>query len=462
MTQTDPESIVTGVQSGIGESGETASRSGSSGCGESTGGAVSTGDDRHEGLSAEICTVGTELLLGQTVDTNSAYIAQQLAKVGVNVYYRSGVGDNLARIEAVMRLALSRADVLVLTGGLGPTQDDLTAEALSHVFDVSMELHAETDARIRERVARLRLQIAESSYRMAMVPRGAVVMANEVGAAPGLWLEKAGKIAIALPGVPSEMKDLVDREVVPRLRTLTARSPALIRSRVLRLVGIAESLAEEKILDLIQDQGNPTLAPYAGAGEVKVRITARAPDESTAVAMIEETEARVRERLGPFIYGADEETLDRVVGRLLIERGLTIATAESCTAGLLAAALTEMPGSSAYLMAGAVTYSNEAKERTLGVPAAAIEQFGAVSAETAEAMARGIRRVYETDLGISVTGIAGPGGGSAEKPVGLVYFGLASGNAVTTERRLFHGSRSDIRRRSVTAALQMIYRRITI
>ncbi len=411
-------------------------------------------------LSLEICTVGTELLLGDIVDTNAAYIARRLAGIGVNVFYRSGVGDNLQRICEVIDGALSRSDAVILTGGLGPTQDDLTAEALSRVFEAPMVVHEETEARIRSRIERLNIKVGESTYRMAKIPAGAEALMNRVGQAPGIWIERAGKLAIALPGVPSEMIDIMEHEVLPRIGKLPGQS-SILQSRVLRLVGISESLAEEKIIDLIHGQTNPTIAPYAGKGELKLRITARAADAEAADSLLSTTEAAIRTRLGAFIYGTDEESLQVAVARLLIEGKHTIATAESCTAGLVAAALTETPGSSAYLLAGEIVYSNDAKAKMLGVPQAILETHGAVSAETAGAMASGVRRLHGVDIGVSITGIAGPDGGSEAKPVGLVYIGVADHNGIQVEERRFPGTRADVRARSVVAALQILFRRLT-
>ena len=416
----------------------------------------STPEVTSRGLSAEICTVGTELLLGETVDTNAVYLAQQLARIGVDVFYRSGVGDNLPRVCETIRTALSRSNAVILTGGLGPTLDDLTAEAIARVFDVPLHLDAPTVEKIRTRIERQGLKVADSTYRQARVPDGAIPLRNEVGQAPGIWIERDGKLAIALPGVPSEMKDMMIREVIPRLQTLTAQSSSVIRSRVLRMVGITESLAEERIIDLIRAQANPSIAPYAGSGEVRLRLTARAPNELAAANLLDEIELRVRQRLGEFIYGSDSDTLQDVVGRLLLERHLTIATAESCTAGMIAAALTEMPGSSGYLVGGEVVYSNESKIKMLGVPRETIDSAGAVSRETAAAMATGARLLHDVDIGVAVTGIAGPGGGTDAKPVGLVFLGMATHDAIHIERRVFGGDRSTIRKRTVTAALQML------
>lgn len=412
-------------------------------------------------LSVEICTVGTELLLGDIVDTNAAYLARRLAGIGVNVFYRSGVGDNLDRICEVIDGALSRSDAVVLTGGLGPTQDDLTAEALSRVFAAPLEVHEETAARIRSRVERLNLKVAESTYRMAKIPAGAEALPNRVGQAPGIWIERAGKLAIALPGVPSEMMDIMEHEALPRIGRLPGHS-SILQSRVLRLVGISESLAEENILDLIQGQTNPTIAPYAGKGELRLRITARAADAQAAESLLSQTEGAIRLRLGAYIYGTDEESLQAAVARLLLEQQQTIATAESCTAGLVAAALTETPGSSAYLLGGEIVYSNEAKSQILGVSEAVLEAHGAVSVEAAGAMASGVRRLHGVDIGVSVTGIAGPGGGSEAKPVGLVYIGVADRNGIQIEERRFAGTRADVRARSVVAALQILFRRLTL
>lgn len=405
-------------------------------------------------MKAEIISVGTELLLGQIVDTNAAYLGQQLAELGIDVFFKQTVGDNPARVRGAVRLALGRADVVLITGGLGPTEDDLTVASVAEELNLLLEPHAEIAERIRQFFEVRGRVPTETVYKQALIPTGARAIPNLRGTAPGVHIDQDGRELFIMPGVPFEMYGMMESYVIPRLRERTGG--VVIRSRVLRVTGEGESTVEARIKNLIGGT-SPTIAPYAKLGEVHLRVTAKGAPSDVA-AQLDAGEAGLRERLGEMIYGTNEESLELVVGRLLGERAATLAVAESCTGGLVAKRLTDIPGSSAYFLEGIVAYSNEAKRDQLGVSAASIEQHGAVSAEVAEAMARGIRDRAGSTYGLSVTGVAGPTGGTTAKPVGLVFLGLATAER-TQHRRVNFGTeagRSGIRWLAAQAALNLL------
>lgn len=408
-------------------------------------------------MRAEIISVGTELLLGQIVDTNAAYLSQMLSSLGIDIYYRSTVGDNAARLADTLKTALSRSDVVITIGGLGPTEDDLTKETIADALGDEMVMDAVSEAKIRAFFERRGLPIAESNLKQALCPKHGQVVPNDVGTAPGALFEEDGKIVIALPGPPGEMIPMVDRYVTPILseRAASTSGRSVIKSRVLRVCGIGESAAEIKVKDLLASS-NPSLAPYAKGGEVHFRVTAKSADEDEAERLIAGLESKVRERLGEFIYGIDEETLETVVVRMLVERGLTLALAESCTGGLVVNRITNVPGSSDAFIGGIVAYANEAKTKFLGVPEETLRAHGAVSSETAQAMAEGAARNVGTDIALGITGIAGPGGGSDEKPVGLVYIALKTPSGTEVTKNVYGGSREDIKMRASQTALNML------
>jgi nicotinamide-nucleotide amidase len=410
-------------------------------------------------MNAEILTVGTELLLGQIVDTNAAFIAERLAEEGIDVYCKTTVGDNAPRIEAALRQALARAQVVLCTGGLGPTEDDLTRDAVAAVTGRPLRLDPAVLAQIQARFARRGIPMPKSNERQAQVPEGAEVLENPRGTAPGLLLRlPPDRTVILVPGVPAEMRPMVTEAVLPRLREAYGLR-GRIRSRVLRTVGVSESRVNELLGDLWEER-NPTVALLARSGEIHVRITAKAESEEELARLLDAREAQARERLGDIVFGRDEEGLEVVVGRLLTERGLALAVAESCTGGLLAHRITNVPGSSTYFERGAVTYSNRAKTALLGVPDELIAAKGAVSAEVAAAMAEGMRGRAGTDLAVAVTGIAGPGGGTAEKPVGLTYVALAHAGGVETHEFRFFTDRELNKQRAAQAALDLIRRHL--
>ncbi|NLN90041.1 MAG: competence/damage-inducible protein A [candidate division WS1 bacterium] len=409
-------------------------------------------------MAVETISVGTELLLGQITDTNATYMSRRLAEIGQNVHYRTTVGDNQERIVACIRRALERADVVVLCGGLGPTSDDLTREAMAEACGRGMWRDPASEDAIRAIFEARRIPMAEMNLKQADVPDGAEAIPNSCGTAPGVSMEYEGKLLFAVPGVPSEMRAMMDQSVIPALVERGLAGVETIVSRVLRVMGLGESTCARLVQDLLLEQQNPTVAPLAGNGEVTLRITAKAASEAEARRMIAGLESEIRARLGSHVYGADEENLEQVVVRTLIDHGLTLATAESCTGGLIGCRITDVSGSSECYLGGVVSYSNETKMELLGVDRLILEQYGAVSREVAEAMAVGVRRRLGADIGVSATGIAGPGGGSEGKPVGLVYIGLARDDDVSVTEHRFGQDRLGNKHRTSQAALDLIRR----
>ncbi len=412
----------------------------------------------RSGVIAELIMVGTELLLGEVIDTNSAYLAERLAAMGIDLYYVTKVGDNQARIAQLVREAHQRSDVVITAGGLGPTGDDLTKEAVALAFDRDLVLCTEALKAIEQRFRRMQITMSDNNRRQAYLPRGSKALPNPKGTAPGVLLELAGGEAIImLPGVPVELEAIMEDSVIPYLAgRAAAGGGGIIFSRVLRFYGLGESNLENLIKDLLAAQTNPTIAPYAGSGEVRLRITAKAHSETEATQLIDPVEKELLSRVGEYFYGYGDEGMEAVVAKLLLAHGRTVALAESCTGGLVSHKLTNVPGSSGYYMQGAVTYSNLAKEAILGVNSQLLKDYGAVSGQVAEAMAKGVRQWAGTDIGLAVTGIAGPGGGTATKPVGLVYFGLSSAEGTFVQERRLSGDRQQVKERAALAALDML------
>ena len=409
-------------------------------------------------MKAELICIGTELLLGQILDTNAAFLAQELAGLGIDLYHKTTVGDNLERVAAVLRQAWERADLLILSGGLGPTQDDLTREAVALLLGEELQLRPEAWEQIVAHFRKMDRAFPESNRRQAMFPVSGQVIANSFGTAPALWVERDRHVLVALPGVPYELKGIWNAAVKERLRhVLAVEGNPLLTSRLIRMVGIGESAMEEQLLDLIAGQGNPTIAPYAGRGEVSLRITAKGFQETENWRLIDALTEQVRARLGQYIYGYDQDNLEAVIGRLLRGRGWRLALAESCTGGLMAHRITNVAGSSDYYLGGVNSYSNDLKMALLGVPESILAEHGAVSPETARAMAAGIRRATGAEVGLSATGIAGPGGGTAEKPVGLVYLGVDLPGYNQVERRIFPLDRIGNKESAAQAGLTLLW-----
>ncbi len=408
-------------------------------------------------MKAEIIAVGTEILVGDIVNTNAQFLSKELFGLGIDMYYQTVVGDNVNRLLDAIRLAFSRAQLVIFSGGLGPTADDLTKETVADYFQVPLFFHEETAEQIKKYLLHYgKGQCPASNMKQAYIPEGAHILPNARGTAPGIILEKDGKIAVLLPGPPRELLPMFSEQVVPFLRE---KSDFVMASRVLRLFGIGEAKVGEMIADLMEGC-NPTVAPYAKDNEVTLRIAAKAGSETEAQRMIEDMCQKVEERLGEYVYGYDEENMAKTTAALLLAKGLTVACAESCTAGLLTAALADVPGISAALSESVVTYSNEAKIKYLGVSPITLATHGAVSEETAREMAAGIQKNAGADIGVSVTGIAGPDGGTPEKPVGLVYVGVCYDGEVTVLELKLRGNREKVRQSAVMHALNAIRKRI--
>ena len=405
-------------------------------------------------MICEIISVGTELLLGDVTDTNATYLSRALRELGICVYHRQTCGDNPARMKQQFSLALSRSDLVIVTGGLGPTRDDISRDVAAELFEMPLQHNEAVAEQIRAFFRRRGMPMKENNLRQAQVPAGAEVLWNEWGTAPGLWLEKQSKGMILLPGVPSEMKAIFTHRVKP---ALAKQSGVRFSNRILHFYGISESAVDEALGDLMA-QSNPTVAPYAGKGEVEVHITSFGKTELEAEQVCREAEKTVLNRLGEYYYGSGDTSPEQEVIKLFSERGLTLATAESCTGGLLAQRLTSVSGSSAVIGLGIVSYSEEVKRKTLGVSQETLADGGVYSEKCAVEMARGVRLLSGSDLGIGITGIAGPSGGTEEKPVGTVYIALSSVEKEEAVRCLFghaKSSREEIRFRAASKALMM-------
>ena len=409
-------------------------------------------------MRAEIISVGTEILLGDIVNTNTQFLAKELASIGIEVYRQEVIGDNKDRLLGILEEALSRSDMVITTGGLGPTNDDLTKETACEFFNMDLELHQESLKALEEYFSKMGREIAESNYKQVYFPKDAVVLPNPNGTAPGAILEKNNKYIVVLPGPPREMKPMYLNHVKPYL---IKKGDGIIESQVIRVLGIGESMAAEKLKKFIENGSNPTVAPYAKEEDILFRITAKAKSKEEALKLIEPVKNEVKEILGEDVYGEGEETrIETVVGELLIKNNLKISTAESCTGGMIASRLVSISGISDVFLEGAVTYSNEAKVRTLKVKEETLKSFGAVSEETAREMAEGMAKRTGSDIAVVTTGIAGPGGGTEEKPVGLVYIGLYYKGEVFVYKNVFNGNRQEVRTKATVRALDIVRRKI--
>ena len=408
---------------------------------------------------AEIVTIGTEMLLGDLVDTNTAWLSSNLARLGVGIYRHTTVGDNKDRIVAAMREAASRSDLIITTGGLGPTSDDITNECLAQVAGKEMVEYEAARDHVDEMFARFGRTPTPSNYKQALFPEGTDLIPNPLGTAMGALLEFDGTIFATFPGVPGEMKNMFHETLEPLVES---HSDGSIVSRTLWFAGIGESALAEQVQDLL-DAEDPTVAPLAGQGKVRLRVTSRAATPEEAEGKIKPVAEEILARLGKYHFGEDDETLESAVARLLEAEGKTLALAESCTGGLLAKRLTDMPGSSAYFKEGLVTYSDKAKERLLGVPEETLTEHGAVSEPVALKMAEGVKEASGADYGLSVTGVAGPGGGTEEKFVGLVWIGFADAGSSFAEKvdlSAWARSRTAIRERSANRAFDLLRRHL--
>lgn len=409
-------------------------------------------------MNSAIVSVGTELLFGQTINTNAAFLSSQLNEQGINVMYHYTVGDNPERLRETLKEASEKCDLIITTGGLGPTQDDLTKEVIASFLNDTLILNDEALNAMEHYFSKAKRVMTENNVKQAYIPSKSVVFQNQAGTAPGFALEDGGKIIVALPGPPSEMMAMWKNDVLPYL---SAKSDHVIFSKMLRVFGMGESAVETKLLDLINTQTNPTIATYAKEGNVCVRVTAKAGSSKEAEDLVELTVNKIRNKIGEFIYSEADQELVEVVGTKLLKNKITISSAESCTGGLFSSELTSIPGISAVFDRGIITYSYEAKKEELGVKQETLETFGAVSCEAAIEMAKGLKAVSGSDINIAVTGIAGPGGDSTDKPVGLVYICMIyKEEIVCKEFRVFMRQRNAIRKYTTLLMLDMINKAI--
>lgn len=408
-------------------------------------------------MKAEIIAVGTEILLGDIINTNAQYLSKSLASMGILVYHQSVIGDNSERLTEELKTSFKRSDIVITTGGLGPTTDDLTKEVGSTYFNKKLVLHKESLDKIEAFFKTLNRTLTENNKKQAYFPEGSIVLANDHGTAPGCIIEDNGKILILLPGPPNENKPMFENYVVPYLEKF---QQGILISKTLRICGVGESSVATQISHIIENQTNPTVAPYAKENEVTLRITAKSSNREEAYKLISPVEREIRNILGKNIYGEGETPLENIVAQMLIKKSLSLSTAESCTGGLLSGRFINYPGISKIFMDGCVTYSNEAKMKRLGVKKETLETYGAVSENTAIEMAEGVAKTSGTDIGISTTGIAGPDGGTDEKPVGLVYIGLYIKGNTYVKKLTFPGDRQSVRQKTVTSALDFLRRKL--
>ena len=401
-------------------------------------------------MKAEIITVGTEILLGDILNTNCRYLSRELAAMGIEMYYQITVGDNEERLLKTLKESLNRSDIVICTGGLGPTEDDITKEVCAKYFGYKLELHKPSLDAMIERFKHMNRVPTKNNEKQAYFPKEAYILKNDNGTAPGCIMEKEGKMIVVLPGPPREMESMFENYVKPYLSKLT---DDVIESEVLRIIGVGESKVENDILDIIDSQTNPTIATYAKGYECTLRITAKAKSVEEAKELIKPMSDEMKRRFGQSLYATGETSIEEVVAKMLVENNLKIAVAESCTGGMVSASLINYPGISSVFMEGCVTYSNEAKMKSLGVKKETLDVYGAVSDNCAKEMASGVAARYNTNVGIATTGIAGPGGGTDEKPVGLVYFGIYINGKVITKKYVFNGDRQGVRERATRTIL---------
>ena len=406
-------------------------------------------------MNAEIISIGTELLLGHILNTNTAFLSQKLAEIGIDVYHTSVVGDNPARLTGCLKQALNRSDIVITTGGLGPTVDDVTIETIAHFIGKKLVINKTVLKDLKAYFKFRKMKMPPESIRQVYIPEGIRWIRNKVGTAPGLLADYKGKLIVCLPGPPRELEPMFVNDAVPYLKKRSGAN-LILKSRTIKIAGSAESQVNGKVKDLLELEPPTTVGIYAKTGQVELRIMAKAKNEITARREIGRIERKIRARLKDHIFGYDDETLEEVVGKMLAKKRLTIAVAESCTGGLVSHRLTNVSGSSSYFMMGLVAYSNEIKENLLGVARKTLVKYGAVSKETALEMAKGVKFLAGTDIGVSVTGIAGPTGGTKSKPVGLVYAALVIGKKRIVKELRFRGSRDEIKFQTSQAVLDLI------
>ena len=408
-------------------------------------------------MRGELIFVGTELLLGQIVNTNAAYLGENLASLGVDLYHSAVVGDNLNRIKDAIQTALTRSDLVLITGGLGPTFDDITRDGIAAAINRELVYDPQVMAQIEEHFTRVKYRILPIHRRQAYVlASGCQVVPNPVGSAPGLIIDVEGKWIIAMPGVPREMKRMCEDTIFPWIMEKAGKN--VIQSKILKVCGMGESNVADALQEIVEPLTNPTIAFLARPNEVSVRITAKAADGDEATRMISVVADQVREKLGENVFGEDNQTMEEAVGILLSEKHKTLTIAESCTGGLISDRITDVPGSSDYFQGTVIAYSNKIKVNLLGVSEEDLNRHGAVSSPVAIQMAQGVRKLLKTDYGLGVTGIAGPTGATPQKPVGLVYIAVSSEDDTYSKEFRFLGDRTVVKRRASQMALDMLRR----
>lgn len=407
-------------------------------------------------MVGEIISVGTELLLGQIVNTNASYLSNKLAQLGIDTYYQTTVGDNKDRLLNSLKIATNRADLIILTGGLGPTEDDLTKETVAEHLGVSLDRSKAELLKIQQYFSDRGLEWIESNAKQADIIEGAEILVNERGTAPGVAVECVDKLYVLLPGPPLEMKAMFENQVIPWLKNKALKCEDHLYSHVLKFIGITESKLESLLLDLFKEQSQPTLALLAKPGEIQLRLTTKAKDWETFYKLISPSVEEIKDRAGDYLFAVDDERLDNTIAEYLTSLKLTISSAESCTGGMLSSAYTALPGSSEYYLGSVISYHNKVKAGVLGVPEELLKEHGAVSRQVANSMADRARILIGSDIGLGITGVAGPGGGSLEKPVGLVYVALSAANTSWCNRYYFSGNRENIRQQTVVAAQSLL------
>jgi len=407
-------------------------------------------------MNAEIIAIGSELLTPHRWDTNSLFLTAQLNQIGVDVVFKTVAGDDRSRLTETIALAWKRSDIVITIGGLGPTEDDVTRECVAAALGKRLQRDDSIAKRLASRFRSRGMMMPEINLRQAMVFEGAIVLPNQKGTAPGLWIEEKGKILILLPGPPRELHPMFQTDCIPRLEKLLP--PSAIRTRVLRLTGLTESAADEMIAPVYTKYANPVTTILASLGEIQVHLKSTGADEAQAMALLDEVSPQLEKILRDYVFSNTGESLEEVAGKALRANGGTMATAESCTGGLLAQRITSVPGSSAYFLGGMVCYSNTIKKEWVGVAEKVLKDHGAVSAAVASALAEGVRRLAGSTFGVGITGIAGPDGGSAEKPVGLVYLAVAEAHGTQVLEKRYLGDRDTIRWQASQTALDMLRR----
>jgi len=411
-------------------------------------------------MEAEIIAIGTELLLGDIVNSNASYLSQKLAEMGIDVYHHSVVGDNPQRITSSINLALSRADMVITTGGLGPTVDDVTVDTLSKTIHRKLVFDKTTAKRIKNRFKKRHLKLPENNLRQAYIPSGAITLKNDLGTAPGLLIKLSGKHFIAcLPGPPRELTAMFENTLAPILKKLE-KTECIIKSHSIKISSLSESKVCEKVKNILETKPPTTVGIYAKLGEVALKITTKAKNNKDADKNISAVEKKIRNQLKDHVFGTDDETLESAVGKSLIKNKKTLSIAESCTGGLIANRITDIPGSSKYFIADIIAYSNSIKHDILGIPNDLLKKYGAVSKETAIRMSQSVQKLTGSDIGLATTGIAGPRGTTKNKPVGLVYIAISTPNKTICREFYFLGERTAIKWQASQAALDLLRKNI--